>query len=398
MAPRSALELVTRDDLRALLTGDGSPTISLFIPTERVVVQPQENSLRLKNLLPKMSRELRQYGMRPHDIDDYVAPLHDLLEDREFWTTQHEGLALFATAGGLTHFRLPFNVEEVAHVGDLPYVRPLLPALSPEGYFYILVLSQSAARLLRATRHGFEDVDLTGLDIPRSLSDALRYDDLQKPELLNHPAGGTGRASSAEGASRQRSFHGHGDSGEDHKSQLRRYFEALDSGICKMLASETAPLIIAAVDYLHPLYREVSHYGNVLDEGVYGNPDRTRDDELHKHALPIIDKSRVTEMAKLLERFGALARRELGTSDLGAALRAAHEGRVEVLLVARSEEQWGTFDPDTGSVDAVADRGAETMGLVDLTARQTLLHGGATYVLDPEDIPDGSSVAAIYRY
>jgi hypothetical protein len=395
MAPRSALELVTHDDLRALLVGDGSPAITVYVPTARVVVQAHENSLRLKNLLPKVCDELKLYGLRQHDIDDLVAPLQDLLDDREFWTTQHEGLALFRTSRSLMHFRLPFEVEEVAIISDLPYVRPLLPALSPEGYFYILVLSQSAARLLRATRLGYEEVDLSTLDIPRSLAETLRYDDLQKPELLTHPPG-TGRGSPAE--NRQRSFHGHGDSGEDHKSQLRRHFEALDSGICKLLASETAPLIIAAVDYLQPIYREVSHYGNVLEEGIYGNPDRARDDEIHAQALPIIDEARAAEKEKLLDRFGSLAQRSLATSDLTAALRAAHEGRVEVLLVATGEERWGIFDPATESVDIEGERTPDTIGLVDLAARQTLLHGGAAYVLGGGEIPNGSPIAAIYRY
>jgi hypothetical protein len=396
MAPRSALELVTHDDLRTLLVGDGSPAITVYVPTARVVVQAHENSLRLKNLLPKVCDELKLYGLRQHDIDDLVAPLKDLLDDREFWTTQHEGLALFRTSRSLMHFRLPFEVEEVALISDLPYVRPLLPALSPEGYFYILVMSQSATRLLRGTRLGYEEVDLTTLDIPRSLAETLRYDDLQKPELLTHPPGGTGRGSPAE--SRGRSFHGHGDSGEDHKSQLRRHFEALDAGICKLLASETAPLIIAAVDYLQPIYREVSHYGHVLDEGIYGNPDRARDDEIHEQALPIIAKARADEKEKLLDRFGSLAQRALATSDLPAALRAAHEGRVEVLLVATGEERWGIFDPATESVDIEGERTPETVGLVDLAARQTLLHGGAAYVLDGVEIPNESPIAAIYRY
>src|SRR5918999_2804677 len=111
MAPRSALELVTHDDLRALLVGDGSPAITVYVPTARVVVQAHENSLRLKNLLPKVCDELKLYGLRQHDIDDLVAPLQDLLDDREFWTTQHEGLALFRTSRSLMHFRLPFQVE-----------------------------------------------------------------------------------------------------------------------------------------------------------------------------------------------------------------------------------------------------------------------------------------------
>jgi Bacterial archaeo-eukaryotic release factor family 7 len=398
MSPRSALELVTRDELHTLLVGDGTPAISIYVPTKRVVVQPQENSLRLKNVLPEVSEELKEHGLRQHAIDDLVAPLHDLLDDRESWTTQREGLALFRTTAGLMHFRLPFEVEEIAVVSDLPYLRPLLPGLTPEGYFYILVLSQSAARLLRATRLGFEEVDLSTLDIPLSLAEALRYDDLQKPELMNHPAPGLGRTNSREGGGRHRSFHGHGDSGEDHKSQLRRYFEALDSGICKLLASNTSPLIIAAVEYLQAIYREVSHYGNVLNEGIYGNPDRARDDQIHEQALPIFDMTRRAERNKLLERFGSLAQRDLATRDLTGALRAAYEGRVEVLLLAKGEERWGIFDPATESVDIEGERGPETVGLIDLAARQTLLHGGATYVFDPGEIPSGAPTAAIFRY
>jgi hypothetical protein len=36
--------------------------------------------------------------------------------------------------------------------------------------------------------------------------------------------------------------------------------------------------------------------------------------------------------------------------------------------------------------------------LLDLAATQTLLHGGAVYGVEPDEVPDGQLVAAVYRF
>jgi hypothetical protein len=395
MVATRSLDVLTIEDLRSLLTEQPTPTISIFHPTSKVVVRPQENSLRLKSLLPKVKEQLEQLNLK--DCDELMQPITSLLEDRDFWVTQLEGLALFQRPNELRIYRLPFSVDEIALVSEVPYVAPLLPALFPETRFYVLALSQHAVRLLRCTRGGIERIDLEGLDIPMSLDEALRYDDLQKPDLMGHPVG------PAQGPRGDRSgvthgFPSHGEAVEGHKSQVRRFFEAVDGGISKQLSTESSPLVIAAVDYLQALYREVSRYTHILADGIHGNPDRTRDDELFESAFPIIERAQAAEIKKITERQGALMRRGLASVDLESILRAAHEGRVEVLFVARGQEEWGAYEFPNDVVRISEERRPGDIGLHDLAARQTILQAGTVLTPDRTDMPAEASIAAIYRY
>ncbi|MGH2813280.1 MAG: hypothetical protein ACRDI1_11305 [Actinomycetota bacterium] len=396
-------QVINGDELRALLAHESQPVISIFQPTVRAVVEPEENSLHLKDLLPAALKALQDTGMRAPAARELLAPMHALLEDRDFWRHQLEGLGLFRTPDLFRHYRLPVTVRELVFVGAEPHVKPLVATLFPTTRFFILALSQNSVRLLDCSRYAVHEVDLSQLDFPRNLTEALTYDDLQKPELQHHPTTGPGRAREGKAAvggakrGRRHAFHGHGESGEDHKDQLRRYFDAVDDGLWPVLRGETAPLILAAVDYLHPIYRAITRYQHVAEKGLMGNPDRARNEELHKEALELIEADNRAGLERLNDRFATSAARGLASADLGHVLKAAGEGRVEVAMVRGDVERWGTFSPTEGSVEPSEEQTPGTVDLLDLACRTTILHRGEAYVLDPEEVP-GPDAAAIFRY
>jgi hypothetical protein len=297
---------------------------------------------------------------------------------------------------------VPAPVREVVLVGAEPYVKPLVAALFPTTRFLILALSQQAVRLLDCTRYDVHEVDLSDVAFPRNLKEALAYDDLQKPELMHHPTTGPGRAQEGKAPvggkqERKHAFHGHGESGEDHGDQLHRFFDAVDDGLWQVLRAETAPLILAGVEYLHPIYREVTRYRHMAEKGIFGNPDRLRNEELHARALDFVQQDNRARLEQLTDRFHAGTSRGLATSDLGDILGAAHEGRVEVAMVRADVERWGTFSLTDGAVERVDHQAPGVVDLLDLVCRTTILHGGEAYALEPEDVP-GPEAAAVFRY
>ncbi|MEO6887603.1 MAG: hypothetical protein ABI456_01165 [Ktedonobacteraceae bacterium] len=52
------------------------------------------------------------------------------------------------------------------------------------------------------------------------------------------------------------------------KEQLLRYFQRINRGLQSVLRGERAPLVLAGVEHLLPIYRKVNTYAHVLDQGV----------------------------------------------------------------------------------------------------------------------------------
>jgi hypothetical protein len=66
-------------------------------------------------------------------------------------------------------------------------------------------------------------------------------------------------------------FHAHGVGTEDvDMINVKRYFQQAEDGLRQRLAGERVPLILACVEYLAPIYREVSTYRFILEEIIDG--------------------------------------------------------------------------------------------------------------------------------
>ena len=144
---------------------------------------------------------------------------------------------MFLAPGWSRVFRLPEEFGELVVVAGRFHVKPL-PALLAAGHrFYVLALSQNQVRLLEETPHDVQEAELA--DAPRSLGDALKYDDLEK-ELGLHVAGRGGPGARVV-------FHGHGAGGEVDKALLERFLRQVDDGLQQVLRTETGPGAGAAV-------------------------------------------------------------------------------------------------------------------------------------------------------
>lgn len=403
MAEAKTLEIVDREVLQSLLADRPGPSLSLFHPTDRIAVESEQNSLRLKNLLSEAHDRLAQAGFRRPQIEKLLEPLNALLADSDFWRHQLDGLSLYRAPDFFRYYRLPFAVEERVIVGDRFHVKPLVPALASEGHFYILALSGNAVRLLRATRYSAARVELDDLGIPLSLAEALKYDNFERTDLQHHPSAGPGasgrpRMPGRSGRGQQHMFHGHGPGGEDQKNELLRFFQGVDGGISRLLGTEQAPIVLAAVDYLHPLYRQASGYRFIAERGVEGNPDQLSDADLHARAWPLIEPHFRAPLERAKEKFGTGVGNGLASSDLEEILSAAYGGRVESLFVREGEEVWGTYDPAEQKVHLVEATSPGAPDLLDLASKETLLRGGDVFLAAPEDMPGSTEVAAVFRF
>ena len=388
MAQPSVFDPVTQDDIRDLLTPRSAPAVSIYQPAHRAGPEAEQNILRYKNLLSDAEAKLTEHGVSNSDKGGILKPARALLDRTEFWRHQLDGLAVFAAPDFFRVLKLPHEAEELVVVGDSPHVTPLLPAMT-QGHFYILAVSMETLRLFRSTRHTIEEVELA--DVPKSLAEATRYDDYQKKNLQRHP---TSRA----GVGGRTMQHGHGPGDEDLKVEIRRYFQAVDAGVCRMLSVDGAPLVVAAVDYLINMYRHVTDYRNVVEKGIEGNPDQLAARQLLERARPIVDPIFHEPVLKAGDKYGRVVASGLAFCELTDVLSGAHTGRIESLLVLRGERRWGVYRPEEGHAVTHDDPEPTDVDLVDLATRQALLHGGSVYLVERNEMPCEGPMAAVFRY
>lgn len=393
-------EPITRETLRSLAGMEGGPFVSVFHPTVRATFQDQQHRDRLKTMLARSEPLLAARGLKRNEIDRFLAPARDLIRDEGFWRQRLDGLAVYIGHGFLKFYRVPFTLTELVEVSDTPCVRPLLPAAATPGHFYVLGISRNQVRLWRGEREELREIDLERLDVPLSLAEALQFDDFER-QLGSHA---TGRAdarlqthSQAAERAGKHVWYGHGSGEERVKEELQRFFGAVDETVCKLLATERAPLIIAAVSYEADLYRLISRYPWISDVAIEGNPDRIHPTDLHAMAWPIAEPL-LDESLHAAVGYAEASSSGRASNDLAEVLRAAHEGRVSVLLVQTGAEVWGTYDPATIRTEIHLDPQPLDADLIDLAARKSLIHGGDAYAIAPGEMPCAGAVAALYRF
>ena len=77
---------------------------------------------------------------------------------------------------------------------------------------------------------------------------------------------------------------------------------------------------------------------------------------------------------------------------------AAHEGRIETLLVSPNIMHWGSFDPSTGQCRMLEPYAAGAEELLNLAAIETLRHGGEVFAADLAQAGIHEPAAALFRF
>lgn len=377
---------LTLDQIKGLAQQTASPSISIFLPTHRSGQDAQQDPIRLKNLLRDAEKQLLDGGMGPREAGALLQPAQALLDDANFWNHQHDGLAVFMSADDFHYYALPFSVEELLVVAQSYYVKPVLPLFTNNGHYYVLAISQNEIRLFEGTRYGVGQIDLPE-GTPESLEAALRLDGPQKT-LQMHPGGGGGM------------FHGQGPGDEEQKVWIEQYLNLVDTSLKEIFREQNAPLVLAGVDYLLPMYRKVSEYQNIMEEGITGNPDHLRPEELQEQAWRIVETYFQQETKKIVEQYQQLADTDKATDNVEEIVAAAFNGRVDKLILSVENQIWGAFNPKDGKVMRSSNGQSKkyNLALLDFTAMHTLQNGGTVCALSQDEMPTDSPIAAVFRY
>jgi hypothetical protein len=396
------MAVLTRDDLKELVTHPHGPSVSIFMPTHRAGREMQQDSIRLSNLLHQAEEQLTAQGMRAAEAREMLDPARDLVEDATFWRHQSEGLAIFRSPAVFRVYRFPIPLDEYLSVSTRLHVKPLMPLLIGDERFFVLALSQNSIRLLEGSRFTLAEVDLPGA--PESVTETEGYGhpetDLQV-QALSPPSSGTPQSPKSElhrGKGSTAIVHGHGSSRDADTRDLERYFRRVDKSLMKALQDERAPLILAGVDYLRPIYKEITKYPQIMEQGVSGNAERLKHEELHAQAWRIVQDHLLKAQELVAAQYREGLAKGRGSHALAEILPAAYQGRIAALFVPIGVRHWGRFIPEAAALEEHDHEQPGDDELLDLVSMQTFLNGGVVYAVKSEEVPDGRLIAATFRY
>jgi hypothetical protein len=386
--PKLKAEPLTKEIVRELIYA-GGPCITFQLPPYRPGESRESPAAILKADLQEAAKKLAARRIAAALIAELLEPLERLSQTEDSLAGAASGHVIFRSHDVFREFELPVapSPARACIVGDCFAIRPILASLALPAAIYVLEVTKKAVTLLAC---GFTDVSRTELPkgTPTTLDAALGFD-APDHDLINRSSAGP-----SIGAMPGVQF-GTGSGRETQHAYLRGFYRAVDRGVCELLHSNQAPLILAGVDEDVAIYRSISAYPNVLEQGIPGSPGAALSraqilHQAHDIALFSFQKRVANELAESQER---LAPGRFST-DLDGILRAAVEGRVSDVYLDENGRRMGTF-------------GAKVFGgranwhdeeLLNVAAIETLLRSGAVYQLPTHFMPAGAVAASALRY
>jgi len=365
------VDIPTRADLESLIHDRGPVRVSLYLPTTPLTQQAQADRVAFRNLAGEALAQLADHDKR--EVRALEELLLDLVDDDDFWDTQANGLAVFATPAGLRSFRLPTRLKSLAEVSDRFHIKPLLRVMTVPQSAFVLALTAESVRVIEV----FPDMPAHAVKVEGMPKDA---------------ASAAGRASIKE-----RSPSGRIQGAEGMKVRLGQYARKVDQALREFLAGRDLPLILVATEPMMSIYRLVQSYPHLAATAVTMNPDAMSDGELAASARAVLDELFREELEGIRGLFEQRKGEHRTTTDVAQAARAATYGAVQKLLVDIDEVLPGTVGDD-GEITLAAGPSAASYGVVDEIAGRALLTGARVLGVRREDIPGGGSLAAILRY
>lgn len=379
-----------KKDLTRLLEQQGDPSVSIYLPMARKSDKTLKNPIRYKNAVKEVEKQMDHAGYDVRDIRAVVTRLNESVEEYEFFQEQLDGLAVFLADEFLQLIKLPVRLEYQVEVQDTLDIRPLIQVMQNDIEFYIVVLSQKKARLLKASKFTIAEITLDS-ETPTSFEDAMRFDTPQDQLQYKMISGASGGSTAI--------YHGHTESDQEKKNLLR-YLGMLDRGISRAIADHDLPIMLFGLDYLHPIYRDASALPNIAGFGIQKNADELTIDTIQGEAWEAVSKNMTLASKKAIREYKNLAGSKKFETNMKEIPLVAANGRVDTLFVDKQDHLFGIIDLESQSVDlhgSEKEQGAAE--LINFSVKHTLMNGGEVFVLDAEEMPVSESPAgAILRY
>jgi hypothetical protein len=382
--------ILNRESFRSIATYRAPVCVSIYMNSHNFGEEEnkQVDPALLKSALKKMEMQLNESGTEQKEINSLLAPAYTIFDDPEFHKNHSAALGIFISDAYLKYIRIQSPVKEEAIIESSFYVSPLIPLITPPEYFYILVISKKQVKLFKADYFAIHFVPVGGL--PAGIGDATSDD---KTDVMISDV--TDR-----GGTENQQYHGFGGRNQDDdKILITNFFEASDDVIWKqILHNENVPLLLAGVEYLMPIYKSVCDYNNISQDYLKGNYEYVQMDTLYKEAMEIMTPYFEKNFKAAVENYGVLSGQNLTSADPAVIVPAAYYSQISQLFVAKDEHLWGLFDEKNNKLIIRQKKEPVSEDLADNAVTHTIINGGEVFIIDREQMPADSPMAASLRY
>lgn len=405
------MNAVDRDTLLRLAGRAEWPSVSVYLPLDKLGIHTDADRIRLRNLVKQATERLVADGMRESAADAMMASITDLVTTPAPWAGGPSGLVLLVTPDATEQLWVDVTMPELVVVGDRFYLRPLYAAYRGEKKAWALAIDSNKTRLFHLDPASIEEVALPK-GTPTSLAEEAKYD-LHEESLQYHTVPGA----TPEGAHGVNAamFHGHGAEQDFDKVARGQFMLQLSRGVVERIGAESAePLVLLGVDNMIDEFRANSDYAHIAPEKVVGATDYLSPADVLREVLAVLAPRVEAAGAADVDEYRELAGTGKSSSDPSEIVAAAATGRVKTLIMDDSSGPWGYFDRTNFDVtrlckveprflrdtmDAPGDTDIYDCGwdLIDLAAAETVRHGGTVRAYRGEASPI-QGAAAVFRY
>lgn len=380
---------LSKELLEQLAAYESVCCISIYIPTHQsgVEVNEQVDIISFKNALQQINNELKE-KVDQALLTKMLEPAYALLRNNKFWYSLSPGLAVFIADGFFKYIKLPIATEEKLLINTAFFLSPIVPLITSKEYFYLLILSKKQAKFYRVDNFGIKYMAIS--ELPNGVDDVVHFEEKEGQQLFR-----TGSSGGGGGAN----FHGMGSGTPDEKEHISIYLEEVDETLWKeILNKENVPLVLAGVEYLIPLYKKVSHYKYIWDKYLTGSLEHEDENQLYKQARELMEPYFQEGLNKAKEKYGNQSATALTSSTPEEVIPAAYYSRVSILFAQKSEQIWGTFDENSNELLIHGQQENNDDSLMDKAILKTFLNGGDVFIVERDQMPSDSKLAALMRY
>lgn len=357
-----------------------APCVSVYLPTHRQLPQRRQDEILFGNLLQDVENRLKEDY--PKYNGSIMKRLKDIQGDHDLWSMGAQGMVVFANDERSWVYLLEMGMEAIVGVGKGFMILPLLRYLQNLHPYQVLAISGKEWAVYEGNRFGLKEVSF-GPDTPRTMDEILGSDHTEK--YTTHGIYG------ADGGT---FFHGQGSKKDDHEMDLERFYRFIDHYVHEHISKlSQLPLVFAGLSENHNLFHRVSDNGFLWPDSVDYSLDTHDLEELSRRTWSLIEPHYLKQTKTLLERFGELHVKDLGSEQIKEIVLAAVENRVETLLIEENRNIPGEMVDEMGTL-----RFGGNENLLDDLASMVLHNHGQVVVLPAEKMPNDRGLAAIYRF
>lgn len=366
---------------------NGMQRVSLYLSTDPKPERMEENRIRLKNQLKKMSQLLEALDMSNREAKALGDRITAAASEWRNGTQLSNGLALFASSDYVSQQPLPHTVPELVYAGDRHHLKPLFAALGSDHRFYVLALSQNHAELYQGDAERLQRVP-TDETWPGSLEQVTGSDPAGKS--LHYHSGSRGGGTPI--------YHGRGAGKDDVDTEVQRYLGAVEAALIELPLMEHAPVVLAGVAELLAMFRNLSQFPRLAERQIEGNVEHLSENELHQRAWPLLQDRIESDQSAALNALRHSNPEEPVARQLPDVLRAAINGRVETLFVAGELECWGRVSASGREILRNENWQPGDEDLLDRAAVESYRQGGRVHVIASDKLSGREVALARLRY